>query len=133
MAENSARRTPPRAARGFNKVALRASGTRWMPMWATIEHRGRKSGTAYRTPVAIVVADDEAIYVGLPWGRTTDWVRNLQAAGGTIVWKGDKIPVTEVSFVDRDQAAAACNSVKRQVVSRMPMRDFLRIARPTTS
>lgn len=52
-----------------------------MPVWAVVQHRGRKSGKEYSTPVAVLTTPD-AFSIGLPWGKGTDWVRNLRAAGG---------------------------------------------------
>ena len=52
----------------------------YVPPWAMVVHTGRKTGTAYRTPIAVFIRRDLAI-VGLPYGTDTDWVRNLLAAG----------------------------------------------------
>jgi deazaflavin-dependent oxidoreductase (nitroreductase family) len=58
-----------------------------------IEHVGRTSGRAYRTPVT-PVATAEGFVVAMPYGPTTDWVRNVLAAGtATLVLDGETIPV----------------------------------------
>jgi len=58
-----------------------------------IEHVGRTSGRTYRTPVT-PVATPEGFVVALPYGPTTDWVRNVVAAGSaTLVLDGETIPV----------------------------------------
>lgn len=50
---------PPRAAqRAFEPVAKALAGRRWFPLWAVMHHRGRRSGTAYATPVAVVPTTD---------------------------------------------------------------------------
>jgi len=57
----------------------------WLPGFAVIVHRGRKSGAEYRTPVNAWVGDDDVI-VALTYGRDTDWLKNLTAAfGGEVV------------------------------------------------
>jgi deazaflavin-dependent oxidoreductase (nitroreductase family) len=53
----------------------------WMPWFALIVHRGRKSGAAYRTPVNAWL-DHENVIVALTYGPDTDWLKNLAAAGG---------------------------------------------------
>jgi deazaflavin-dependent oxidoreductase (nitroreductase family) len=52
-----------------------------LPPWAKIVHKGRRSGKEYRTPV-VAFKRGNMIMVMLPYGDTTDWVRNLLAAGG---------------------------------------------------
>lgn len=123
------RRTPPRAAKSFNKVAVRAAGHRLVPVWAVVEHRGRRSGTPYRTPVAVIPAPD-AFYVGLPWGRGTDWVRNLRAAGGgTVVWKGRRYAVGDPTFVEKAEVLDAAGALQRRVLARTGLSEFLRLSR----
>ncbi|EWT00916.1 hypothetical protein N865_05720 [Intrasporangium oryzae NRRL B-24470] len=109
---------PPAAARQFNRVAIRLAGHRWFPLWAVVHHRGRRSGTEYTTPVA-VIATDSTFVIGLPWGRGTDWVRNVRAAGGcTVLWKGAAHECTEPTFVGKDVALAAANGMIRRVLER---------------
>lgn len=122
------RRRPPRGARQVNKLAAKLAGHRILPLWALVKHRGRKSGRPYETPIAIVGSNSEAVYIALPWGRGTDWVRNLRAAeGGTLVWKGQMVAVSEPAFVNKDEALAAAPQVRRKVAGRWPVEDFLRL------
>lgn len=59
-----------------------------LPSFAVIEHKGRKSGRDYRTPVNCWIEGSEAI-VALTYGEETDWLRNLEASGcGTLVVRG---------------------------------------------
>ena len=69
----------PASAKKFNKFAVHLAGHRLFPLWAVLRHRGRKSGTEYSIPVAVMPTDD-AFLIGLPWGRGTDWARNTVAA-----------------------------------------------------
>ena len=46
-----------------------------------IRHVGRTSRKSYETPVGVYL-DDGAIYIALPYGPKTDWIKNLAAAGG---------------------------------------------------
>lgn len=121
---------PPAAAQRFNKVAVKAAGSRLVPLWAAVEHRGRKSGKTYTTPVAIVGSTPDALYIGLPWGPRTDWVRNLQAAGGgRLRWKGATYAVSEPVLVGKAEALAAARGVPRRMMSRWDLDDYLRLRR----
>ncbi|WP_084262956.1 nitroreductase family deazaflavin-dependent oxidoreductase [Actinomadura formosensis] len=73
----------PRSVARFNKVVTnRIQGVYapYLPPFAVIVHRGRRSGRAYRTPV-IAFRSGRRLIVGLPYGRDCDWVRNLLAEG----------------------------------------------------
>jgi len=61
-----------------NRIALTHTG--WMPGMAIVHHVGRRSGTAYRTPVLIFRDGDEYV-IELTYGADTDWVKNVMAAG----------------------------------------------------
>jgi deazaflavin-dependent oxidoreductase (nitroreductase family) len=126
MADNE--RRPPAGAQRFNRIAVKAAGSRFVPLWAAVEHRGRKSGRTYTTPVAIAASTPDSLYIALPWGRGTDWVRNLQAAGGgTVRWKGRVYAVTEPAVVGAEEALAAAKTVQRWMLSRWKMEHFLRL------
>ena len=50
-------------------------------MWSLIEHRGRRSGKQYRTPVTMFRTTD-GVAIMLAYGEDRDWVRNVMDAGG---------------------------------------------------
>lgn len=67
-----------------------------------IEHRGRKSGRTYKTPV-VAVPQGEDWVIPLTYGTGRDWVRNLQAAGGgELVVKGKRVRVVDPRIVPGD-------------------------------
>ncbi|MBD0863753.1 nitroreductase family deazaflavin-dependent oxidoreductase [Gordonia sp. zg691] len=73
----------PDALARFNKVVTNPIQRTWAPHlapFAIVEHVGRKSGKAYRIPVFAWV-DGDRLTIILTYGRNTDWVRNVQAAG----------------------------------------------------
>ncbi len=122
---------PPAAARRFNRVAVKAAGSRFFPVWAAVEHCGRRSGQTYTTPVAIAASTPDSLYIALPWGASTDWVRNLQAAGGgTVRWKGVSYAVTDPTIVGGGEALAAAKAIQRWMLSRWKLDHFLRLHRP---
>ncbi len=67
----------------FNPLVMRfgLAGGRRSP-WAILEHRGRTSGAAYRTPISILEgSSDDHVYVRLTYGSEVHWVRNVRASG----------------------------------------------------
>ncbi|WGL53369.1 nitroreductase family deazaflavin-dependent oxidoreductase [Nocardioides sp. BP30] len=92
----------PRALAAFNRKVTNPLQRRWagrIPGHAIIEHVGRKSGRAYRTPVLCVRRSGGfAFLVG--YGLESDWVRNLLAAdGGSVVHRGRRYRVRDVRLV----------------------------------
>jgi deazaflavin-dependent oxidoreductase (nitroreductase family) len=51
-----------------------------LPGFGILTHVGRKSGRVYRTPVNIFQAP-EGFLIALTYGRESEWVRNVVAAG----------------------------------------------------
>ncbi|MEU5843618.1 nitroreductase family deazaflavin-dependent oxidoreductase [Rhodococcus sp. NPDC047139] len=80
-----------------NKVATNRVTTPFaqlLPGTAVVEHRGRRSGRSFRTPVLLFTAGDD-LRIALTYGADTDWVRNVCAAGGAVVHtRGRAVPVT---------------------------------------
>jgi len=73
-----------------------------LPNMAVVEHRGRKSGNGYRTPVMAFVGDDELVVV-LNYGTGSDWVRNVQAASSAgILHRGKRYRLTDPRVVPID-------------------------------
>ena len=62
-----------------NVITRRFAG--WLPGFGIVDHRGRRSGKAYRTPVN-VFARPGGYVVALTYGPGVDWLKNVLAAGG---------------------------------------------------
>lgn len=115
------------ASRLFNPLALLFAGTRIFPLYGVIKHRGRKSGKEFRTPVVVRPVDGGFI-VPMPWGPTTDWFRNVRAAGGcTIRWKGRDYEVVDPEVLDTEAAMAAFGSTQRAALGRFGIRQVARL------
>lgn len=115
----------PRAVARANRYVTNPIQGLWAgraPGYAIVEHTGRKSGKSYRTPVsAFHTSDGLAIAVG--YGTESDWIKNLQAAGGgTVVHRGTSRAVVNPRIVDRAQAAPL---VKSRVFKRLPVEKVL--------
>jgi deazaflavin-dependent oxidoreductase (nitroreductase family) len=71
----------------------------WLPPWALILHTGRRSGAAHRTPV-LAFGSGSTLAVVLFYGSRTQWIRNLEAAGGgAVVRAGRRREITGLGVV----------------------------------
>lgn len=71
----------------FNRYVTNPIQRLWadrLAPWAVIAHRGRVTGRHHRTPV-LAFPTGAGFAVILFYGPDTDWVRNLEAAGGGVV------------------------------------------------
>jgi deazaflavin-dependent oxidoreductase (nitroreductase family) len=104
------------------------AGTRVLPLYGVISHRGRRSGTVYRTPVVVRPTSDGFI-VPMPWGEQTDWYRNVRAAGEcTIRWKGRDYSLVDPEVIgDAAAAAPGFSALERAMMTRMGIRQALRL------
>lgn len=103
--------------RVVNRVVRPLSGR--IGMWSLIEHRGRRSGTVYRTPVTMFRTRD-GVAIVLPYGQDRDWVRNVLAAhGGRAVVAGETFDVSEPRLVSTAEAADLLDQPWRAVVGRL--------------
>lgn len=103
--------------RVVNRVVRPISGR--FSMWSIIEHRGRRSGTVYRTPVSVFPTPD-GVAILLAYGEDRDWVRNLMAAdGGRVTMSGETFAVVDPRIVPTRDAAALLDSPWRQMIGLM--------------
>ena len=123
----------PAAGKYFNKIVVPLAGHRFIPVWAVLRHRGRKSGKTYTTPVA-VIPTETTLVIALPYGPGTDWVRNIRAGGRcTIRWKGADHECLNPTFVGKDVAVAASRGVTRRILRRIEFRHgFIQLDRALT-
>ena len=130
---------PPRAEQGTRTAALRRFNKRFfnplilraaalnLPYPTVVGHVGRRSGTAYETPVA-AAPTATGFLVPLPYGQDVDWLRNLLAAGGgTLRYAGETVHVTNPTIVDRAAALAEATGHHRAIWSRLGIADYLRL------
>jgi deazaflavin-dependent oxidoreductase (nitroreductase family) len=102
-----------RAARLTSPLTMPLAGKRWNPIFAVVEHRGRRTGRRYATPVAARRVGDGFV-ISLAFGAQVDWYRNLATAtGGTIRWRGHEYEVTAPERIDPAPAVAAFHPIQR--------------------
>jgi hypothetical protein len=63
-------------------------GRRWLPMWAMLHYRGRRSGRLRSTPVQIRTMGDEYFVVAVPWPERSQWIRNVMSATDVYRYSG---------------------------------------------
>jgi deazaflavin-dependent oxidoreductase (nitroreductase family) len=109
-----------RISRRTNRFGLLLAGSRWNPIFAIVEHRGRRSGRTHRTPVAARRVGNGFV-ISLAFGAHVAWYRNLVAAGcGTLRWRGVEYPIGAPQVIDAVTGRAAFHPIQRL---------FLRLAR----
>lgn len=54
--------------------------------WPVLHHVGRKSGKDYRTPLDVFEIDGGFLFT-VNYGSSSDWPRNVMAAGGAVLEK----------------------------------------------
>ncbi|MGH7289911.1 MAG: nitroreductase family deazaflavin-dependent oxidoreductase [Myxococcota bacterium] len=108
--------------RATEPIAVALAGRRWFPLWAVVHHTGRRSGTAYATPVAVIPSIDRStVLIGLPWGLRTNWARNVVSAGGArLTWKGRERSTVAPRIMEPIEATLRAKPFFRFIVRRMP-------------
>ncbi|MGH7910601.1 MAG: nitroreductase family deazaflavin-dependent oxidoreductase [Candidatus Dormibacteraceae bacterium] len=69
----------PYATRYVNPITRHFAA--WLPGFALLTYRGRKSGRVYHTPINVFRRGDTFVFA-LTYGSEAQWVRNVLAQGG---------------------------------------------------
>ena len=117
----------------LNPVMRKVAGRRHVMMAAQIRHVGRRSGRPYVTPAGARLTGDTFV-IPLTFGNTSDWSRNVRAAGGCeIRLDGTDYRAVQPELADRDQAAplirAAFGPVERTMFRMLGIRQYLLLRR----
>jgi deazaflavin-dependent oxidoreductase (nitroreductase family) len=117
----------PRIVRQWNKAGLNRVTkhiARWAPGMGVIIHRGRRSGRLYQTPVNVFSVKEGYVFA-LTYGRDTDWVKNVLAAGGCeLRTRGHATQLTSPRLY-HDQSRRDIRLAERQVLRLLGVADFL--------
>jgi deazaflavin-dependent oxidoreductase (nitroreductase family) len=124
---------PPRRSVGWklihstNSFMVHFAGSRVFPLWAILEHQGRRSGRSFRTPV-VAGRTDDGFYIPMPFGPETDWTRNAIAAGGAAIrWKGRRYELTNPEIVDAEAARTAFAGWQSAAFGPVGIEQFMRL------
>ena len=121
---------PKRLAR-FNRVVTNRITypiARTFPGFGIVLHTGRKSGTAYRTPVN-AFRTPTGYLIALTYGPDSDWTRNVRAAGGCeLLTRGRVIALTDPKRVHAERHDGL-PAVVRAVLARIDVTEYLELTR----
>ena len=121
-----------RLARITSPLTMPLAGKRWNPIFAVVEHRGRRTGRSYATPVAARRVAGGFI-ISLAFGAQVDWYRNLlSVGGGSIRWRGAAYPVSRPEHLDAEPALGAFNPVQRALLRFGGVDGYVRVADATS-
>lgn len=117
----------PKAIGRFNRAVFNRLSRRVMhrlPGFGVVEHRGRRSGRTFRTPVNVFPTDDGYVFA-LTYGIDSDWVKNVQAAGEcALVTRGRRVHLVEPRLY-HDETRRHIRAVERWFLGRLGVADFL--------
>lgn len=107
-----------------NKVLIHLGGH---GSFVKVEHVGRRSGTVRETPVNGFRQGDTFL-LALPYGPGTDWMRNLQAAGGGRLFvKGAWVEIGPPRSLARDEGLSRMPYLPRSILSLLQVADFAEV------
>ncbi len=116
-----------RLARRTTALMLPFAGNRWNPVFAVLEHRGRRTGRTYEAPIAARRVPGGFV-VSLAFGAQVDWYRNLVAAGGgSLRWRGWTYAVGAPETIDADAGLASFHLVQRAALRLGGIDAFIRV------
>jgi deazaflavin-dependent oxidoreductase (nitroreductase family) len=117
---------PKRLAKFNIAVTNRVLGplAKWLPGFAVVEHVGRRSGTVRHSPVNLFRRGDRYV-IALTYGKDSQWVRNVQAAGEfTVVTRGRRVALAQPELV-HDERRALVPAPVRLALGLLDVNDFL--------
>lgn len=125
----AARRTVRRFNRAVvNPRMLRTAGTPGAYA-AVVVHVGRRSGRLHRTPVVAEPAGDGFV-IALPYGTSSDWVRNVLASGSAeITREGATYAVEGPELLPLAEMASCFPEKDRRSLERFRVQQCLRVRR----
>jgi deazaflavin-dependent oxidoreductase (nitroreductase family) len=113
--------------RGTAGLSRPLAGRWFFGLWAIVHHVGRRSGTAYATPI-VALHRPGTFLIPLPFGPSTQWPRNVLAADGCrLRWKGRDYATVDPEIVDWNTAEPLVGSLLRVVIPVVGIKNFLRL------
>lgn len=105
----------------------------WAPSFGILEHVGRRSGKAYRTPLSVFSTSEDGkagVAILLTYGPDRDWLKNITAAGSAKLRRhGKTFTVTGPRVVSRDEAAAHVTGFGHRAFGRLPFEQAVLLKR----
>jgi deazaflavin-dependent oxidoreductase (nitroreductase family) len=113
-----------RSSRAMKPLILRQAGRAESPT-SVVQHVGRTTGRRYETPV-VATEIDGGYAIALPYGPTTDWLKNVLAAGSaTLRFRGAVHDLREPRIVGIGLVEDRFAAKERRLHRRFGVRDAL--------
>jgi deazaflavin-dependent oxidoreductase (nitroreductase family) len=109
---------------GLNRLTRHVAP--YLPGFGVVEHRGRRSGAQYRTPVNVFRVPG-GFLIALTYGAGAEWVRNVLAAGGAVLHTRGRRVTVDGPTLEHDERRRAVPVVVRQILGILHVNDFLRL------
>jgi len=117
---------------GFNLAVTNRITSRFadrMPGFGILTHVGRKSGRVYHTPVNVFRAPD-GFFIALTYGRESEWVKNVVAAGGCqLETRGVVYQLIRPTIVS-DRTRRRFPPIVRTILAIIGANDFMQLSVP---
>lgn len=114
----------------YNKMILPIAGRRFSP-YALLEHKGRRSGRAYVTPVGAFPFGDGFV-IGLSYGADVDWCRNIMASGhANVKWNGQAFALERPELIPMSTAVLQAIPAYFRLPARAELKQFVWLHRPS--
>jgi len=111
----------------FNPLVMRVAGTRWVPIWSLLHHRGHRTGRMYVTPVTVIPRGGW-FWMGLMFGQDAGWTRNVLAAGDAdIRYRGVDYHLVEPTVFEVAAVRSEFPAFARVFMRLVGMRTVLRL------
>jgi deazaflavin-dependent oxidoreductase (nitroreductase family) len=109
-------------------LALRSAGKHGSNT-SVVRHIGRRSGRAFDTPV-VAVEHEDGFLIALPYGKRTDWMKNVLAKGSaTVVSDGRSYEVERPEVIPMAEATGYFRSKEQRLHRRFGVESALRVHR----
>lgn len=111
----------------INPVIRHAAGR--LPPFSLLEHRGRKSGRLYRTPIMVFQSGNDMI-AALTYGPATDWAQNVISASSCVIeYRHRRIALANPRIVHAVPGNMPLPWLVQRALTLMTVSDFLLLER----
>jgi len=127
LRSSAARATTRFVAEILNPAIALLAGSRWLPLFGVLIHRGRRTGREHRTPVVMLRFRD-GLVIPMTFGDHANWYRNVVAEGAcSVVWRGSEQRLTSPVVIQAADVRADVPFAVRLLLSIAGIGHFLHL------